>query len=604
MTQDLAQPAVLFSLTLTPLLPSDVTAATVQALRTAILSFLPDDSATAPLARAPILDQVLLAVAQDAAGGGEPLLLNDTSAWNKEGNQFNTTDEVFNFMVAQAGGVVQAAAALSPAAQARRVLRSDGAVEAAGRGGGSAGSAAGGRRGRALFLQLMTLPLPPPPPSASGAAAPVPGMNLQFNVLTPSFTSAQAIEALFISWQGSGGVPKAATLRRSLQRAGLLDGVKAALIAGNRSAAASALTANVTGVQVVTLTYQRSLWTILLDFLIRNIVNVLLGGCLLIALVLLLSWYNFIDAARQARKAAARKKQHQARLAAVISPIRFALARRHWRRAFVKVRAVVRLLLLLREVKARREELEALAAMRKGMHAVAGVKAKAAAAAAARAAEDASPTSPGASLPALAQSQARFGFNSLSPPRGGGGGGGGGGDGAWATLQGAVLPKRANNALARAAAAALTGLTALPRAISVKRATSQTALRLASKAGREVAGAVLGGWGGGEAGEEARRPSVSVDGGGGGRGVGGGGGGGGRGGGARGGGGVSPTPSQGGGSVGRSSPAHSLSPSQAAAYTTSPGVSPGLRAPSLGRRSGDLPTAFRAPSKGAGGGRL
>ena len=570
---------------------ADLTPSAVAALRDTLLAYIPNDAATSPLARPPVLDQVMLAASSQ---GGFAALYNDTIAFNTAGNTFNSTDDLFAFLLAQSGGpalVVEssggaqsaamatstptaaappadASAASTPASTtapsatftpssassgiparsanssaARRLLRSDlELVRSAGR-----------ARGLSIDFQIMQSAIDA---SANNART----LNLQFNVLVPTRDSADALSKVFLAMQGSasgGGVFPRALLGSS--GPGPLSGFQSALInAQNASAFDPSLSVNITGVQVAILTYTRSFWTILLDFLYRNILNVLAGTSFLILVVLTLSCFRECSSRARARRAAQKKAALAASLASILSPIKRALAARRWRRALLRVGIVVWWVKVLRELQQRREDLNAVSKLRRDMLASsdgAGLSAGASSGAGAP---------PPATMPAPFPSRSAA-LRSLSP-----------GKDRWG------LAARAHLGMAKAAAAALLGQPA--RAVSVKRGGGAAALplRLASIAGRAQAESVLQ--------IAGRRPSVfspgsSVRGAGEGGSVGG-----------RRGGGSSVSPSltgepRRGQERDSPSPAPSVSPSQRSmrslsAYVTSPGVSPALRAPSNAREGG------------------
>ena len=586
---------------------ADLTPPAVAALRETLLAYIPDDTATSSLARPPVLDQVMLAASSQR---GVAVLYNDTFPSNTAGNRFNSTDQLFEFLLAQSGGpalVVEgsggaqgaalatstpaaaappadasaappagASAATTPAATtapsatftpvasttgipatranssaARRLLRSDLELVR---------SAGGHARGLSIDFQIMQSAID----AIAGSAR---TLNLQFNVLVPTKDSANALSKVFLAMQGSGS--GGGMLLRALQGssgADLLAGFQSSLTsAHNASAFAPGLSVNISGVQVATLTYTRSFLSILLDFLYRNVLNVLAGTCFLILVVLTLSCYRECSRRMAARRAARKKAALAASLAGILSPIKRARAAQRWRRALLRVRIVVFLVKTLRELQLRREDLSAMSRLRRDMLAASG-----GAGLSAGASSSVPPPLP-ASMPAPFPSHSAA-LRSLSP-----------GKDRWG------LAARAHLGMAKAAAAALLGPGA--RAVSVKRGNGASALplRLASIAGRAQAESVLqradrrpsvfaAGLSLGGAGESG---SVSVRQGGGSS-V--------RGGGSS----VSPSlagASQRGNGRDSPSPAPSISPSQrstrsVSAYATSPGISPALQPPTNAREGG------------------
>ena len=478
-TKDLAQPAVLLALSLAPLTGADVDGPVVGALRAALLRYIPDYSgAAAPLARAPVLDQVLLAAAVDlgASASGGRVEYNASHALNTAGNIFNAsryedpTDALFNFLVAQSGapaqelppagdgsgsgsgsgsGALSAAAASPSAGAARRILRNDGSGGAGGAGALVSASASG--RARGLQITLQYLPSPPRRPGT---------VNLQFNILTPTMATASALKEEFAAWQREGRLParraQADSGGSGSGSGGLLEAVRLALIASNRSAQALALTGNVTGVEVVRLAYRRSFWSLLLDFLRRNILNVLAGSVTLICVVGLLACWNWCKRRRSKAAAALKKARRDAALAGIREGVREAA-----REAAERARA---------------------AAAEEEVQLVVRAQAREVAAEIARqVAERDALAELAAALPPADGALPRGGV----PERFAGGAGGGG----RSLSTGTMLPRAKNGLLARAAAAALLGVTA-SRAFAVKK--SQAQLREASRLGRAVAGEALG----------------------------------------------------------------------------------------------------------------
>ncbi len=172
--------------------------------------------------------------------------------------------------------------------------------------GSNSGSASGAHHPppprRRLSLQLK--PLPYRPTNASQ-------QQFSFNILTVSRGSADAMLA---------------TLKSADGRAAVASSVAADLASATNNATQFSVEVP-DSASLVTLTYMRSLWSLLWEWFARNIFNVLAGGCALIAVSLLLACYGRCKRAREAAAAARKEAALAARLAALHEGARAGSAR-------------------------------------------------------------------------------------------------------------------------------------------------------------------------------------------------------------------------------------------------------------------------------------
>ena len=321
-------------------------AAYAQGLRAGIAALLSSSNASSAGSGSAgvMLDAVLISSVVEA-GSATLLLFNDSAAVNTAGNRYNSSAEIIDAVRAAAAAAADAAALLSAGGSRRRSL--------------AAGSAplrrshAAEPQRRGLELKLIEGAPPPPLPSRapgnSSAAVTAADANattlVTFNVLAPSLSGALALQAALLA------APPSALA------AALDEGVSAAT--GNASALSVTLLPG--SVRVVILTYTTSWWRAVLDFLLRHIGNVLAGACVLLCSALALgvykTWFRGWCGARCAwcsarRERARRAAAAQLKLAALQGEVLAGVRRARWLRVFWALRMYVRLVLLLRRVRA------------------------------------------------------------------------------------------------------------------------------------------------------------------------------------------------------------------------------------------------------------
>ena len=307
-------------------------------MRESILSLIPDESLTKPLAKAPIIDQVFLS-------GAYKTEYNDTNPINTEGNTHNSTDDLYNWLLAQSGTSAQALGGSSGTSSSSSSIS-----DSVSRGGGNSTSrrilrAFNSRHAaRGLSLDLLAdSKLIGSDPSQSPHK-----LSLQFNILTSTREGANKLAEIVKKWTAEDS----ALLRRDLQSHPFSLAAAKAI----NSTYPPFLVSNVTGVTVITLTYTRSFWQIFLDFLVRNIINVIAGSIAISMFVaMLMCWRRFMARCKENR-VAAKKQRLKDELDIIKSAVRRALTMQRWKRALFRVRILAKWIARLNEMRQKRED--------------------------------------------------------------------------------------------------------------------------------------------------------------------------------------------------------------------------------------------------------
>ncbi len=279
------------------------------------------------------IDYVFIASITDASG--VVVLYNSSSPVNKGGNTFNDTEQLIDSM----GGVGALAPipTSTPAPQggvgggsgAGRVSVARALAGGIGGRGNSQGADAPkshallGRRGLELNLQPDIGSLP-----SNGSTA------VHFNILSPNTATTHSNTL-------KGMTPAdMATIASSVSAitGNSTDALGIALVPGS--------------VRIITLTYTYTLWSIFLDFLLRNISTVLGGALTLVLLVIMLSCWRQCTGRIAEKRAKKKRERLREKLAALTAPIKRAIARRRWRMAIAVVKCAVRLIFVQREMAA------------------------------------------------------------------------------------------------------------------------------------------------------------------------------------------------------------------------------------------------------------
>ena len=216
-------------------------------------------------------------------------------------------------------------------------------------GGGSSSSGSGTRLRRGLHQQQQVSGAPRPPPrralSVTTLVAPTPAaslssngspaLSLGWNIATLNATQAAAIKALLT------GSSLGALAAGNPAMATSLSAAWAALDAARGTNGTYSIALSPSSVAIVSLTYRRTSWSVLLAWLLRNVANVAGGAAFLFILIFALCVAKPLVSRRAAARKRAARKAAAARLPALRTSIHRAIVAARFRKW---VRSVVVLL--------------------------------------------------------------------------------------------------------------------------------------------------------------------------------------------------------------------------------------------------------------------